>query len=245
MLSEENVGALRLFFPSLAHFHFSEYDSFYEPAEDTFLFCDAISADLAHIRTTLTPPTPPPTPAAAAGLCVEIGTGSGTVITHLAHHVGAVVERDVEFLAADINPRAVEAARRTAEANGVGACVEVIRSDLLSAVEGRVRGCVDVLLFNPPYVPTPPEEVGSDGIEAAWAGGQDGREVIDRVLPRVDEWLSPTGVFYMVVVEENKPDEIARVMAEMGFETRTVMARGAKNERLSILRFDRIAAAGR
>lgn len=34
-----------------------------------------------------------------------------------------------------------------------------------------------MLVFNPPYVPTGPEEMASSGIEAAWAGGRDGREV--------------------------------------------------------------------
>jgi hypothetical protein len=40
-------------------------------------------------------------------------------------------------------------------------------------------------VFNPPYVPTPDEEVSRDGIARAWAGGHRGRRVIDRVLQKV------------------------------------------------------------
>ena len=63
--------------------------------------------------------------------------------------------------------------------------MDVIRTHLLSGLETRARGQVDVLLFNPPYVPTPDEEVSGCGIEASWAGGEDGRKVIDAFLPKI------------------------------------------------------------
>ena len=55
------------------------------------------------------------------------------------------------------------------------------------------------------------EGVGSDGIEASWAGGVDGREVLDRLLPQIGDLLSPSGALYLVLVEENKPADIAAV----------------------------------
>lgn len=42
-----------------------------------------------------------------------------------------------------------------------------------------------VQVFNPPYVPTPDQEVHMPGIAKAWAGGLRGRVVIDRFLPMV------------------------------------------------------------
>ena len=49
----------------------------------------------------------------------------------------------------------------------------------------RLGGKIDLMYFNPPYVLTPSEEVGSHSVEAAWAGGIDGREVIDEFMPYI------------------------------------------------------------
>ena len=99
----------------------------------------------------------------------------------------------------DINVKAADITQRTGRQNGV--TLNPISMDLAGALLPRLQNNIDVLLFNPPYVVTPSQEVGSKGIEASWAGGTDGREVIDRFLPQVPLLLSVTGVFYLVVIK--------------------------------------------
>lgn len=60
-------------------------------------------------------------------------------------------------------------------------------------------------VFNPPYVPTPDEEVERGGLAAAWAGGARGRRVLDRLLPQLPRLLSPRGEAFVVAVHENDP----------------------------------------
>ncbi len=60
----------------------------------------------------------------------------------------------------------------------------MVITDFTSGLD--LSGKVDILLFNPPYVPTESDEVCGNGIEASWAGGVDGREVIDRFIPLLD-----------------------------------------------------------
>ncbi|OQR85007.1 hypothetical protein ACHHYP_12471 [Achlya hypogyna] len=195
----------------------------YEPAEDTYLFLDALQDDTPFLAS-LDP-----------AVVLELGPGSGVVGVYTMTQLAAVGARAL-LLAVDINAEATACTKETARLNGVHN-IEIVRMDLLTQLQ--LRRQVDVLLFNPPYVPTPSEEVGSTGIEAAWAGGLHGREVIDRLLPLVQHLLSDGGVFYMVIVAENRPKDIARIMAANGFDMEVVRSRQAFNERLSILKFTR------
>ncbi|PNH12883.1 HemK methyltransferase family member 2, partial [Tetrabaena socialis] len=90
-------------------------------------------------------------------------------------------------------------------------------------------------LFNPPYVPTPDEEVERGGIASAWAGGFAGRRVIDRVLPLLPELLSPVGELFMVTVAENDPEGIIADMRQHGFLGCVAGSRQADEETLSIV----------
>ena len=86
---------------------------------------------------------------------LEIGCGSGAVS-------GALCQR-ARVLATDINPHAVQEARDRG--------VEVLRTDLFSGICGQF----DLILFNPPYLPTDPDERMDDWLEYALDGGPDGR----------------------------------------------------------------------
>lgn len=218
-------AALEGWVPSLDHATLEDWDEVYEPSEDTFLLLDALYGDRARLR------------AARPSLVVEIGPGSGAVSVYVARLLagkGSSRWRGARSVAIDSNPRACALAARTAAANGVA--LDVIVGDLDAALR---RGAVDVLIFNPPYVPTPSSEVASSGIEASWAGGVRGREVLDRLLPRVGSLLSETGAFYLVAVSENDVPDISRRLEDQGLVATTLAAQRARNEALSVLRFSR------
>lgn len=195
---EQDEAHIKCWLPSLDHMSFSDWEHVYEPAEDTFLLLDALYTD----RTTLRALRP--------AVIVELGPGSGVVSSYLSRLVG-----DEAFIVAiDVNPHACTATADTALANS--ARVDVIRGDLLSCV----RTC-DALVFNPPYVTTPPEELRGHGIEASWAGGVDGRQVIDRLL----SMLGPD-LIYLLVSQENKPHEIIRCFQACDYEVYSLFILG-------------------
>lgn len=118
---------------------------------------------------------------------------------------------------------------------------EVIGCDLFSAFR---PGCLfDVIVFNPPYVPTDNEEMSRAlryrDISASWAGGKDGREVIDRFLSGFVTYLRKGGVAYLVVLEANDPVNVGSTAEENGCTVSTVIKRKAGTEDLYILRFQK------
>jgi methylase of polypeptide subunit release factors len=87
------------------------------------------------------------------------------------------------MITTDINPHAAVATVATGSKNKVS--IDTVQTSLVASLLPRLYRSVDVLCFNPPYAVTPSSEIGGQGIEASWAGGIDGREVIDAMLPLV------------------------------------------------------------
>ena len=197
-------------------------------------------------------------PADRVAITLELGCGTGAVTAYLAKVLYNRRKRipqkeplegsdgnDVQcpssamHYVTDVNPHAVSVALRTAEASGLPrGTVEPILCDLASPLLDKLSGKVDVLIFNPPYVPTPDDEVGSAGIEASWAGGKDGRIVLDRTLPQIARLLSrPHGAAYVITVDDNLPEDIAEKMRLFGVDVKPLVRRKARNEYLSVQKF--------
>lgn len=197
----------------------------YGPSEDSFALADAL---LQLSNTWKTPPK----------LCVEVGCGSGYVITS-AVRIIAARGGSCQFVVTDISPPALAATRATLEAHQVHHSVDIIAADLLGPLLPQLRHKVDLLLFNPPYVPTPDEEVRRGGIAASWAGGTHGRLVIDRLLAQLDDVLAPQGELLMVTVAENDPQGILAELRDTGFAGRVCLTTKADEELLQIVHVHR------
>ena len=141
------------------------------------------------------------------------------------------------FLAIDINPHACRTTAETMRRNRVRAG-DVMQGDLTQCCQARMAGKLDILIFNPPYVPTPQSELLGEGISRSWAGGEKGREILDMLLPQVQHLLAPRGVFYCVLLSSNVPDEVAAILqAQGGFKAEMVLRRKAGIEDLQIVRY--------
>jgi release factor glutamine methyltransferase len=127
--------------------------------------------------------------------------------------VGAAVAAaldQVELYAADIDPAAARCARRNV--------ARVYEGDLFQPLSAQLRGRVDILLANVPYVPTEalgllPPEARIHEPRVALDGGADGLDVLRRVTAEAPQWLAPGGHLLVETSERQVPaalDAVAR-----------------------------------
>ncbi|RZH66617.1 HemK2/MTQ2 family protein methyltransferase [Natrinema altunense] len=149
---------------------------------------------------------------------LEVGTGSGYVAARIADGT------DARVVASDLNPHAVRQARTEG--------VETVRADLVSPFRD---GTFDAVAFNPPYLPTDPENEWDDWMEHALSGGEDGRAVIDPFLERVGRVLAPDGVVYLLVSSLTGVDGVVEEAGDHGFSAVAVADESFPFETLTVL----------
>jgi len=134
---------------------------------------------------------------------LEIGVGSGFVSVGLLSSCCLLV-------ATDMNPHAAAVAHK--------AGVPVVQTDLTAGLCGPF----DLILFNPPYLPTEPAERIDDWLELALDGGPSGRDVIERFLNQIPGIISPEGRVLLLISSLTGPDEVSDLIRKNGFESCTM-----------------------
>jgi release factor glutamine methyltransferase len=141
---------------------------------------------------------------------VDLCCGSGAVGAVLAATVAGI-----ELHAADIDPAAVRCARRNLADAG-----RVYEGDLFAPLPDDLRGRIDVLVANAPYVPTGevallPPEARIHEPRVALDGGADGLDTLRRVAESAPAWLAPEGHVLVESSDQQAPDIVA-VMTRSG-----------------------------
>lgn len=140
---------------------------------------------------------------------VDLCCGSGAVALAVASGLGRV-----ELHAADIDPVAVRCARRNLEPVGG----RVHQGDLYAALPAALRGRVDLLAVNAPYVPSaavalmPPEARDAEP-RTALDGGPDGTDLQRRVAAEARSWLAPGGTLLVETSARQAPRTAAAMRA--------------------------------
>lgn len=185
------------------------HEDVYRPSDDTFLLAQAVHKEIGG----------------RSGLrFLEVGCGAG-LVSVLAARNGC------DVTCTDANPHAVALAAHNAKQNG--AKVHAVETDLLAGLPGPF----DLVAFNPPYLPTDPDERLPGVINLAFDGGRDGNETVLRFAGQLGV-LRPRPASVLVVHSSlSDPAPLREALAAVGYRNDVVAQQSLEWERLTVQRF--------
>jgi release factor glutamine methyltransferase len=148
-------------------------------------------------------------------LVLDLCCGSGVIGAALAARLDGA-----QVFATDVDPTAIACARHNIPDG------QVFVGDLYDPVPTALRGRVDVLVANAPYVPTDevalmPREAHLYELRAALDGGPDGLDLQRRVAAGAAAWLAPTG-HLLIETSARQAPLTAEIMSDGGLSARVV-----------------------
>lgn len=166
----------------------------YAPQEDSWLLCNSVARSGVLDGATV----------------LDMCTGSGAVAVTVAG-LGAHT-----VTAFDISALAVACATRNAASAGVGVDVR-----LGSFADATALPSFDLVLCNPPYVPSEEAPAGM-GLHRAWDAGADGRVVLDMLCTNAIRLVAPGGSLMLVQSEFADPERTVDMLTDAGFDVSVV-----------------------
>jgi release factor glutamine methyltransferase len=156
--------------------------------------------------------------AGSSSVVVDLCCGSGAVGAAL-----CAAMHPLEVYATDIDPAAVRCARRNIAATD-SQVFEVYEGDLYEPLPDSIRGRVDILAVNAPYVPSGairllPYEAREFEAPVALDGGVDGLDILRRVIAEAPRWLAPGGAL-LIETSERQARHAMQSMARAGLISR-------------------------
>jgi len=182
----------------------------YEPAEDTFLLAENLVVDEHDV-------------------VLDIGTGCG-IIGILA------AKRARKVVAVDVNPHAVRCAETNARLNGIMEKMDIRRGDLFEPIGKDEK--FDIIVFNAPYLPSEVREQKT-WIGRAWAGGPNGRQLIDRFISRAPSYLNEGGKILLVQSTLSNVDETLRRLEGEGLRASILAKKKVAFETIVLIKAER------
>ncbi|MFX1250190.1 MAG: HemK2/MTQ2 family protein methyltransferase [Promethearchaeota archaeon] len=162
---------------------------------------------------------------------LEVGTGSGILSIYLLRAF-----KTDKLIATDISPIAAEVAAENI-INNLSYTPQGTNIVVMELFNGfQKRPLFDLIVFNPPYVPTSQGELLRGGIFHSWAGGKEGNQVILAFLEDSSLFLKPKGQILLLISSVNNLTEIKKFASEKcNLLSQTIVTKSVGYEKLYVL----------
>jgi len=175
------------------------FEDVYAPSDDTYLIIDYFNErinetyfdglDIKNIKNIL-----------------DMGTGSGIIALFLREVKKKIVNFSPRIFASDILENAIKCAKLNESSNNLEKNITFIHSDLFIKFPANLKSSFNVIIFNPPYLPSlkhNKNELVKKGIDNSWNGGEKGFEILIEFISQVKSFLNKNQKFYIYYVSSS------------------------------------------
>jgi release factor glutamine methyltransferase len=148
---------------------------------------------------------------------LEIGCGSGFLSIIMAKNGASVTS-------VDTNPEAASITKINAGKNKVE--INAIESDLFE----NVKDIFDMVIFNPPYLPTEPGEN-----DITYSGGSSGRETIERFIIGSKNHIIKDGIVLVLISSLTDEKEVIKIFESAGMNAKPICRKKIPWEELVVI----------
>jgi release factor glutamine methyltransferase len=197
--------------PNIFHYHdlvIETHPEVYDPAEDTFLLLEILKFD-------------------SNDTVLELGTGCGLIALDCAR-------RGLHIVCTDINPFAVSLTRRNIKRNQslLKGSIEIRQGNLFSVL--YENDLFNVIIFNPPYLPTKKQENVGGWFDIATDGGLDGLRVTKQFIQGLKKHLLNNGRAYFIFSSLSNRSALERYLKNKRLPSCIVARRMFDGEELDV-----------
>ena len=192
------------------------FEDVYTPSDDTYLIIDYLSEhisenyfdglDIKEVKNIL-----------------DMGTGTGIIALFLHEVKKRITNFSPQIYASDILENAIKCAKLNDIFNNVERSITLIHSDLFKKFPANLKNLFNVIVFNPPYLPSLRDNFKVDvnkGIDYSWNGGKKGFEVLLQFISQAKSFLDLNQDYYIYYISSSVVNfqEVTKNLENYGFK---------------------------
>ncbi len=195
-----------------------DIENIYRPAEDTYLIVDYFKNHIEHDLLD-------GIPVKKIRKILDMGTGTGYIALFFQILKNNIPDFNPTIYASDILEEAISLSKHNESLNKLNNEIEFIHSDLFANFPNNLKHSFDIIIFNPPYLPSfnsfQPKEKKKN-IDNSWNGGTHGFELFTRFLDETIPFIKAEldSRIYYICSSRTDLDKLYKIIKDKGFNNK-------------------------
>jgi HemK-related putative methylase len=213
------------------------FEDVYKPSDDTYLIIDYFKEninenyfdglDIKRVKYIL-----------------DMGTGTGIIALFLNEIKKKIVNFSPKIFASDVSENAIKCAKLNEVINNLEKSIIFIHSDLFKSFPANLKNCFNIIVFNPPYLPSlryDTKRLTNKDSEKSWNGGEKGYDLFLEFISKVKPFINCRQKYYIYYISSSvtKFEEINDKLRNIGFKKKILKKKHVFFEDITLNRLEK------